>query len=415
MGILEELALDETWEEFLQYKTEKKHLSPREQKELTEYVRERSYRPLVNQLKNQDFTFDYPTKKIINKSGTAKKRIVYTFKKDETMVLKVMGYLLYRYDGKMCSSCYSFRKSSCAKEAVRKAVSLPKFSRMYCLKADVSNYFNSIPAVRLCEELEAIIDDDKPLLSFLKKLLLSNLAYEDGKLTEENRGAMAGTPISPFFANIYLRTLDEYYEKKKIAYFRYSDDILIFAPSMEQLEQEQRYLQEYLEERGLRLNPEKVFVSKPNETWEFLGISYRQGKVDLSSVTKLKLKAKIRRKAHGLYRWRKKKEVEYEKAAHSLIRIFNRKFYDEKDENAFTWSRWFFPLLNTDEGLREMDEYFLRYIRYLYSGRHYKGNYRITYDKIKSLGYRSLVNEYYKYLREAKQIRQNKADTEETT
>lgn len=40
--------------------------------------------------------------------------------------------------------------------------------------------------------------------------------------------------------------------------------------------------------------------------------------------------------------------------------------------------------------------YLLQYIRYLYSGRHYKGNYLVTYEDIKALGYRSHVNEYYK-------------------
>ena len=40
------------------------------------------------------------------------------------------------------------------------------------------------------------------------------------------------------------------------------------------------------------------------------------------------------------------------------------------------------------------------YLRYLYSGRHYKGNYKITYEMLKKIGYRNLVNEYYKYIKE---------------
>ena len=39
--------------------------------------------------------------------------------------------------------------------------------------------------------------------------------------------------------------------------------------------------------------------------------------------------------------------------------------------------------------------YLLEYVRYLDSGRHYKGNYRISYDDIKKMGYRSLKHEYY--------------------
>ena len=42
----------------------------------------------------------------------------------------------------------------------------------------------------------------------------------------------------------------------------------------------------------------------------------------------------------------------------------------------------------------------LEYLRYLYSGRHYKGNYKITYEMLKKIGYRNLVNEYYKYIKE---------------
>ena len=43
------------------------------------------------------------------------------------------------------------------------------------------------------------------------------------------------------------------------------------------------------------------------------------------------------------------------------------------------------------------DEYMQEYIRYVITGRHYKGNYRITYRQLKAWGYRSLVHEYYSW------------------
>ena len=52
------------------------------------------------------------------------------------------------------------------------------------------------------------------------------------------------------------------------------------------------------------------------------------------------------------------------------------------------------------EGFRIIDDYMQEYLRYLYSGRHYKGNYKITYEMLKKIGYRNLVNEYYKYIKE---------------
>ncbi len=396
MSILDELKEDAVWEEFLLYKTERRHLSDKEKNAWTDFINNREYREITECLTEDGFCFDYPVKLSVNKSGTGKKRIVYSYNQKETAVLKVMAYLLYRYDDQINANCYSFRRNSTAKEAVVQILKLHELDQKYTLKVDISNYFNSIPPECLIEVLRDIIDDDPGLLAFLERLLMEDKAYEDDKVVEEKRGAMAGIPIAPFFANVYLKSMDEEFEKRGVAYYRYSDDILLFAESESKLKEYEALLYQYITNKGLAINPEKVKITNPGEGWEFLGFAYREGKVDLSEVTKNKLKAKIRRKAHSLYRWRTKKAVSFEKAAKALIRVFNRKFYDDTDENKFTWSRWFFPVLTTDEGLKEMDAYLIQYIRYLYSGRHYKGNYRVTYEDIKVLGYRSLVNEYYK-------------------
>lgn len=396
MSILEELKKDAVWEEFLQYKIERRHLSEKEKEYWTDFIDGEKYREITKHLGEDGYAFDYPVKMSVNKSGTGKKRIVYSYNEIETAVLKVMAYLLYRYDDKINANCYSFRRNSTAKEAVVKILRMRDLDKKYTLKVDISNYFNSIPPKRLVEVLREILGDDPKLFTFLEKLLLADKAYVDGKIVEEERGAMAGIPIAPFFANVYLKSMDEEFEKRGVAYYRYSDDILLFADSELELKEYEDILYQCIADKGLSINPDKVKITKPGEGWEFLGFAYRDGKVDLSEVTKNKLKAKIRRKARSLYRWRIKKDVPFEKAAKVMIRVFNRKFYDDTDDNKFTWSRWFFPVLTTDKGLKEMDAYLSQYIRYLYSGRHYKGNYRVTYEEIKALGYRSLVSEYYK-------------------
>lgn len=405
MGILEELSRKQTWTVYLQYKLEHQHLTTKEEQELKEFVEQERYRAVTDRITEPGYCFEPPVRRCINKKGTEKKRVVYSFSEEENYVLKCMAFLLYRYDYVMAASCYSFRRSRSAKDAVRKAVSLRGLSQMFCIKADISNYFNSIPVPALCALLEEILGKEDPLLcAFLKRLLMADLAYDQsrkGALLTEQRGAMAGTPVSAFFANIYLRELDAFFEHKAIPYFRYSDDILIFVRTHEEAEQTLVFLQSFLGDKGLCMNPDKVRISAPGETWEFLGIQYKNGQVDLSENTKRKLCGKIRRKARALYRWRLRKNVAYEPAARALIKIFNAKFYDEQNEKSFTWSRWFFPLLTVDNGLKELDAYFLEYIRYLNSGRHYKGNYRISYEQIRQLGYRSLVHEYWKYRQDA--------------
>lgn len=396
MSMLEDLKKDASWDAFFQYKKERKHFSLREEREWETFIAEKQYHEIVGRLTEEDFTFDYPEKILVNKSGTGKKRIVYSFGEKETAVLKVMAFLLYRYDDKISGRCYSFRRNCTAKDAVVRILKIKNIKNKYTLKVDISNYFNSIPPVRLMEVLRGVIDDDSRLLLFMERLLTADKAYENGVLIKEERGAMAGIPIAPFFANIYLKSMDEEFERRGAAYFRYSDDILLFADSEEELKEYETLLYGCIREKGLSVNPSKVKMTKPGEGWEFLGFAYKDGKVDLSEVTKNKLKAKIKRKARKLYRWRINKGASFENTAKAMIRVFNRKFYDDTDENKFSWSRWFFPVLTTDEGLKEMDAYLVQYIRYLYSGRHYKGNYRVTYEQIKELGFRSLVNEFYK-------------------
>lgn len=396
MGIFDELNKDAIWEEFLQYKTERRHFSEQEKEKWTVLVQNGEYKEITESLRAGNYRFDYPTKLLVNKSGTGKKRIVYSFNERETAVLKVLAYLLYRYDDKIHKNCYSFRRNSTAKSAIVQILRMKDLEKKYTLKVDISNYFNSISPEKLLEVLREVIDDEPQLLVFLEHILLADKAYEDGKLIEEKRGAMAGIPVAPFFANVYLKSMDEEFESRGVAYYRYSDDILLFADDEEALKEYEALLYKCIADKGLAINPDKVRITKPGDDWEFLGFAYKDGKVDLSEVTKNKLKAKIRRKARALYRWRTKKNVSFEQVAKVMIRIFNRKFYDDTDENKFTWSRWFFPVLTTDAGLKEMDAYLIQYIRYLYSGRHYKGNYRVTYEDIKALGFRSLVNEYYK-------------------
>ena len=400
-SILTLLKEESVWKEFYRYKTERNHLSKKDAASLDAFIREKKYLPAAEKFTDPDYILPLPTKFSINKSGTGKKRVVYTFPETESMLLKLIAHLLYRYDALLSPACYSFRKNISAKDAIRDILAVPGLSRKFCLKADISNYFNSMSVDILLSLLHEILTDDPSLYHFFEKMLLAGAAYENGTVTEEMRGAMAGTPTSAFFADLYLLSVDESFTKKGVPYFRYSDDILIFADSMEELSAYQAQLTGLIHALGLSMNPDKLTVTAPGEAFEFLGFCCRNGQIDLSKAAKRKMKAKIKRKAHLLYRRQQKnngkKTLTFEESARLLIKTFNRKYFEEEGEDRFTWSRWFFPVLTCSDGLKELDEYLLSYVRFLKSGRHYKGNYRLRYESIKELGYRSLVHEYYRY------------------
>ena len=398
MSLISLLSDPHTWAEFREYKSFHSHISNRELKALDEFIAQKRYLAVTSRVTIRSCGFFPPRRRVINKSGTRKKRVIYMYSQDETYVLKLLTWMLYRYDGKIHPSCYSFRRKVTAKDAVADIINAVKGRRLYALKADIHDYFNSMPAHLLVRELESIIDDDPELLAFLSDLLLADVALdENGNEIKGNRGAMAGVPVSAFFANVYLRSLDELFESLGCAYYRYSDDILIFAETPEDIERYKGILEEHIALKGLEMNPEKYALSSPGEPWEFLGFRFENGRIDLSRAAVNKMKGKMSRKCRALYRWKIKKGVDFDRAAKVVIRIFNQKFYDTDELEDFTWSRWFFPVLTTDKGLRELDTYLLENLRYINSGRHYKGNYAVTYEKLKQLGFRSLVHEYYKF------------------
>ena len=93
-----------------------------------------------------------------------------------------------------------------------------------------------------------------------------------------------------------------------------------------------------------------------------------------------------------------RKNVEPDKALKVMIRKFNTKFYSSKNSE-LSWKYWYFPVINTSETLKIVDEHLQQYIRYIYTGKHNKKNYKIVpYSKLKRLGYKSLVHEYYLFL-----------------
>lgn len=401
MSIIESINNRREWLDFLLYKQNNDSLTKSEENKLKDFIDGERYRYYYELIKRSEFPTDFPHKIIVNKEGTSKKRVVYSFDDEENIVLKFIAFNLYKFDEIFSDSCYSFRRGYGVRDAVRKLRGNKSYGEKYCFKADISNYFNSIDVGLLLEKLTFIREDDTELYKLFSHILLEDRVYEDGKVVSENHGAMAGMPCSPFFANVYLAHMDKCFEDMGVKYFRYSDDILIFADSKEELDKLIGFFYEKINENRLSINQSKVTVTEPGQSFEFSGFSYDDGNIDLSANTVRKLKAKIKRKAEALRRWQRSKGLTADKAAIGFINAMNRKFYGGSDkawdEDDFTWCRWFFPNITTDRTLREIDDYMQQYIRYIVTGRHYKGNYRITYEQIKAWGYRNLVHEYYQW------------------
>ena len=394
-SIITQLTRQDVWEEFLAYRLLKGRFNWHEFKEADSFVEREDYLPLAQKI-IQGAGLGIPQKKIINKMGTGKKRVVYSFAPDEMVILKLIAFKLYDYDAYFAPNCYAFRRGIKASDAIysiRRAIGGRK---MWAYKLDIHDYFNSISIDILLPMLADMMADDLPLYRFFEKMLTDNKAGYNGETILESHGVMAGTPTAPFLADVYLKEVDQYFHDAHVIYARYSDDIILFAPDRETLEAYKAQMAEFLRKYRLEINPDKEKIYSPDEAYEFLGFKCHGRDIDISEATKKKMKGKIRRATKSIMRWRIRNHMEPEKAMKGLINHFNRVFFENDDTETLTWSRWFFPVINQTDGLREIDHYLQQNIRYLSTGKHNKNNYKTDYARLKQLGYRSLVNEYYK-------------------
>ena len=393
-SILSQLGDQAVWEEFLAHRLMKGRFTWSLFSDADDYVASKGYLPVARAFMDGEGP-GVPEKKLVNKMGSNRKRTVYCFRPEETRVLKLISYLLYRYDDRFSPGCYAFRRGIKASDAIFRIRKALNGRKMWAYKLDIHDYFNSISIPILLPLLRDLLADDPPLYAFFERMLTDGRATVDGTIVQENRGVMAGTPTSPFLADVYLMEVDRHFADVGVLYARYSDDIILFAPDREELERHKAELLDYLDRYRLEVNPDKERIYTPDEPFEFLGFRCHGDAIDISRSVRDKMKGKIRRAARALYRWRMAKDLPAEAAMKALIRQFNAKFFESDDPEALSWSRWFFPVVNRTEGFQEIDRYLQQYLRYLSTGRHTKTNYRIRYRDLKSLGYRSLVHEYY--------------------
>jgi len=397
--MLKEYLLDNSkWNEFLNYKLSKDFVPKKEKEIFEDFIINKKYEAVCAGILDGTYSFSTPKKHLISKGHSRKKRAVYTFSNDEMLVLKYISYLLYEYDDLFSPNLYSFRNSRGVKNAIRNISNIKTIHKMYGYKVDISNYFNSIDIDILLDNLKTDIKDEM-LFSLFESILKNDSVIYNDEIIHEKKGVMAGTPISAFLANYYIKEIDEFFWNQKLVYCRYADDIILFCQNKDELISFKQKLLAYFDKYNLSINSDKEYFFEPDDKWEFLGFSFYENKIDLSDNTIRKIKGKIRRSARGIRRWMIKKDASYQVALKAMNRKYNRKFFGKQDKEELSWKYWFFPTINTSDSLKIIDNYMQEQERYLVTGKHNKRNYKIVpYELLKECNYRSLVHEYYKDL-----------------
>ena len=139
MSLIDKLNSHEAWTSFLISKMMSGNMNQSQIDDLTAFVRNKEYLPVIDKIK-KDIGFLPPSKVLISKQYSSKKRTVYVYSREENYVLKLLTYLLIRqYDYVFAKNLYSFR----AKNGVKKAID-------YFYRVRYNNYNRQ--NIRVCSE-----------------------------------------------------------------------------------------------------------------------------------------------------------------------------------------------------------------------------------------------------------------------
>lgn len=314
--------------------------------------------------------------------------------------LSLVLSLMKRYDADLPPNLYSNRPYNGVKQAIDSLKSIKDLDKMYFYKTDISNYYNSIPTDLLLDDLKKNLNDSK-LYSLFYNLLSTDTAMENDALIHEERGAIAGTPTSSFLSNFYLRDVDKSFLDKDCTYIRYCDDILIVANSKAKLLEFKKELKQQIESKGLHINDSKDQVISPGQPFDYLGLTITGNVFDITDSMFRKVKHRIRRNAKDIrseYELDLKEGFSIDEALLEMTRRMNRYFFGLSSA-LYSFTKWYFPMINTSDTLCKIDEYYKEYLRFIVSGRFNKKNYDLVSEgSLKRHGFRSLEIAYKNYL-----------------
>jgi hypothetical protein len=340
---------------------------------------------------------DPPTERWLNKADGRKKR-VFQYPPADELLFRTVNRLLQPAAAEVASPwCRSFLPGGGARAAFRGVLADRDAASKAALRLDVRDYFNSIDPTDLLARLPAPFADGGPIEGLLRAALLDHRIVRDGAVVDGGRkGVMAGTPLGPLLATVYLADLDREVASTGATYARYSDDILVLAPPASLLPVD-RLIRGRLGERGLEVNESKSAVARPGEPWVFLGFRYHHGQVGLAPITERKLRLRTARLARGLLRWRERSGAPTGRALAAFLRRTNLRLYGVSAERSeFSWATWFLPMLDQPHALPALDEHVQHQARYAATGRRTASARRLVpYAALVEAGHLPLVAAYW--------------------
>jgi hypothetical protein len=282
-------------------------------------------------------------------------RTVYVNEPIDRVLLGIANDLLFDLMPEMVHpSCKSYQKGiGCGKVVVEVSRQITGAATSGCLgwKSDLSKYFDSVP-LRYIDGMFDRVEarhGHSVLIDVLRKYYRSDLYFDEtGSLQRKYQSLKQGCAVASWLADVLLYDLDEELSRMNGYYVRYSDDMLFIGKDYEAA---MSVLVQRLDEKSMRLNPNKVEYLADDQWFKFLGYSIKGGMISLSSSRIKTFQKEVERRTI------RKPGTSLQKAINSV----NRYLY--KGDGEFSWATQILPVCNATKDLDELNKFVMDCLR----------------------------------------------------
>lgn len=156
----------------------------------------------------------------------------------------------------------------------------------YALKLDIKKYYPSVNNNRLKQMVR-------------RKIKCSDTLWLIDDILDSMEGLPIGNLTSQYFGNFYLYQFD-WWVKQQLSvsgYYRYCDDLILFADRKSQLRAWFYQIENYLNGMGLDVKPNWQIVSMQKQGVDFVGFVFMLDKTKLRPSIAANFKASLKKKA----------------------------------------------------------------------------------------------------------------------